>query len=384
MQPTDWIRLHLATLYQPELQDRLLERFGSVEAVTRFLDGLFSSNDTSDLMTPRARRRVVQRKWHDLAAMEWKRLAEDQTVALFRGQSGWPPCLDDLPQMPLVLFCRGDWADSDSMSVGIVGTRRPSPYGIRQARRFARELAAMGITVVSGLARGIDGEAHRATLAVNGRTVAVLGSGVGRVYPRENRRLAETIVEQRQGVVVSEFAANTPPLRHHFPQRNRILSALSCGLLVIEAGEKSGSLITVDWTLRYGRPVFVVPGRVEEPQAAGCLSLIQSGAEPVGRPEEIAEALFERIEGIGDRGTETTERGQSLATRRPFLTRVLDVFRSRDRWHPNDLCTELGLAPCELVRELTRLESEGLLERAPGGVYILVKNPREPGLEDAP
>ena len=131
MPPTDWIRLHFATLYHPELQERLLEQFGSVEAVTRFLDGLRESDDTSDLMTARARRRVAKSKWRDLAAVESKRLAKDQTVALFRGQFGWPSRLDNLPQMPLVLFCRGAWAEADSMSIGIVGTRRPSPYGIR-------------------------------------------------------------------------------------------------------------------------------------------------------------------------------------------------------------------------------------------------------------
>jgi DNA processing protein len=203
---------------------------------------------------------------------------------------GYPPALRSLYDHPIVLYRRGDTIDSDALAVGIVGSRECSDYGRRQATRFGQELARLRITVVSGLARGIDTAAHRGALkAPEGRTVAFLGSGLLRVYPPENAKLLDEICGR--GAAFSEFPLQSRPETANFPRRNRLISGLSLGVLVVEAAEKSGALITADWALEQGRDVFCLPGSIESPMSRGCHRLIKQGAKLVEEAADILEEI---------------------------------------------------------------------------------------------
>ena len=200
----------------------------------------------------------------------------------------YPAALKSLYDHPIVLYRRGAPAEADLQSIGVVGSRECTDYGRRQAARFGRELASMGVPVVSGLARGIDTAAHRGALeARDGRTIAVLGCGLLRPYPPENAALLEEIC--RRGAAYSEFPLRTPPEGVNFPRRNRIIAGLCLGVLVAEAGETSGALLTADWAVEQGREVFCLPGSVENPLSRGCHRLIRQGAKLVETPADILE-----------------------------------------------------------------------------------------------
>jgi len=202
----------------------------------------------------------------------------------------YPENLKNISGAPIVLYCLGSLTKEDACSVAIVGSRRASIYGLNSAFKFAAGLAQRGLTVVSGLARGIDTYAHRGALKAGGRTLAVLGSGFNRLYPPENKTLAAEIA--RQGAVISEFPLNTEPQRQNFPRRNRLISGLSLGVLVAEAAKNSGALITVDFALEQGREVFALPGKIDSFTSTGTNALIQQGAKLVTACEDILEELF--------------------------------------------------------------------------------------------
>ncbi len=202
----------------------------------------------------------------------------------------FPPALRSLYDHPIVLYRRGSYLEGDALAVGVVGSRECTEYGRRQAGRFAQELARLRVTVVSGLARGTDTAAHRGALrAREGRTITVLGSGLLRVYPPENARLLDEICGR--GAAFSEFPLASGPEAARFPRRNRLISGLSLGTLVVEAAERSGALITADWALEQGRDVFCVPGSVESPMSRGCHRLIQQGAKLVTEPADLLEEI---------------------------------------------------------------------------------------------
>jgi DNA processing protein len=202
----------------------------------------------------------------------------------------YPPALRTLYDHPIVLYRRGRTADADALAIGIVGSRECTDYGRRQALRFGQELARLSITVVSGLARGTDSAAHRGALkAPEGRTIAFLGSGLLRVYPPENAALLDEICAR--GAAFSEFPLEAAPETANFPRRNRLISGLSLGVLVVEAAERSGALITADWALEQGRDVFCLPGSIESPMSRGCHRLIKQGAKLVEEPADILEEI---------------------------------------------------------------------------------------------
>jgi DNA processing protein len=212
--------------------------------------------------------------------------------ALTRADAEYPADLRAVDDAPEILHVHGDLMDGDALAVAIVGSRRATPYGLEQADLLAADLAARGVTIVSGLARGIDAAAHRGALRVGGRTIAVLGSGVDVVYPPEHRRLADEIAAR--GAVVSQFAPGTPPLPQNFPIRNRVIAALSRAVVVVEAAERSGSLITARLAAELGREVLAVPGRVTSPESRGANRLIQDGAAVAMGWEDVVGALPER------------------------------------------------------------------------------------------
>jgi len=220
-----------------------------------------------------------------LAAGRRKNLLQSRVFVLTYIDNEYPKRLLDLPDPPLVLFCRGSSRLLAGPAIGIVGARKASPYGLRTARSFARHVAGQGVAVVSGLALGIDGAAHRGALEAHGPTISVLGSGLDRIYPAAHAPLAGKIAQE--GLLLSEYPPDTPPARHRFPERNRIVSALSDRLLVVEAGEKSGSLITAGFSLELGRDVFCVPGDLDRPVSRGTNRLIADGAIPALEPEDL-------------------------------------------------------------------------------------------------
>jgi len=199
----------------------------------------------------------------------------------------YPSNLKNIYDPPPVLYLKGSLLPDDTLALGVVGSRTATAYGLKTAQELALGLASRGITVVSGMARGIDTMAHTGALAGGGRTIAVLGSGIDVVYPPENKRLYEKI--QKSGAVISEFIPGTKPLAGNFPARNRIISGLSLGVIVVEAAEKSGSLITADFALEQGREVFAVPGNISSGQSVGTNNLIKQGAKIVTRIEDILE-----------------------------------------------------------------------------------------------
>jgi DNA processing protein len=271
----------------------------------------------------------------------------------------YPAVLRHIPDPPLALMVRGDLPGDDEIAIAVVGTRRATSYGRRVAEELARDLAAAGVTVVSGLATGIDAAAHRGALEAGGRTVAVLGTGVDDVYPSWHRELAAAIVGQ--GALVSEFACGTAPLAFHFPRRNRLISGLTRGTIVVEAAEKSGSLITARYALEQGREVFAVPGPLGPVAHRGPHRLIREGARLVTCADdvlaELAPALRHRL---AARRKAAAEAVLTLPERR-----LLDALGTADA-HVDDVIRAAALAPAAALETLLALELRGLVRQLPG------------------
>ena len=291
-----------------------------------------------------------------------------------------PPRLRAIPDCPAVLFVRGEPAVLSTPQIAIVGSRRATRAGARIAYRLAGELAGRGLVVTSGLAQGIDAQAHRGALEAGGRTIAVLGSSLDRIYPASHRRLAECIAGQ--GALVSEFPFGTSPVRWNFPWRNRIISGLSLGVLVVEAAERSGSLITARLAADQGREVFAVPGSILNPLAAGCHRLLRDGAKLVERAEDVIEELpaaeraaleapapAARASGGGD--PEPGGAGEAPATLGPEEADLLD----RLEYEPagaEALAERSGLTPERVYSVLLILELGGFVRMDAAGRYLRV------------
>jgi len=270
----------------PVLGQRLKEHFGSAE---RVLAASHAALREVRGVGPKIADRIVQaERLIDLDA-QWEVVRRHRLTVLLPGQPAFPHLLSELPDPPGVLFVRGQLLPVDALAVAIVGSRRATRYGLLQAERLAGALARTGITVVSGMARGVDAAAHRGALAAGGRTVAVLAGGVLKPYPPEHAELATHIAAS--GAVLSEALPAASPLRGMFPQRNRLISGLSLGVVVVEAADRSGALITVRHAVEQDREVFAVPGQIDNPLAAGPHRLIRDGAKLTACVDDILEEL---------------------------------------------------------------------------------------------
>jgi len=282
--------------------------------------------------------------------------------------SDYPEALRHIHDAPLVLYARGDSSLLRHEQIGIIGSRNATPAGLDHARRFAAELSNRRLLVTSGLALGIDGAAHAGALDAGHATIAVIGCGLDRIYPNQHRRLGERIIAN--GLMVSEYPPGTPARAAHFPQRNRIISGLSRGILVVEAGLKSGSLITARMALEQGREVFAIPGSIHSPVARGCHHLIKQGARLVDEVDDILEEL-----GASWSQPAGCALPEQLATQpAPGPVDALDsreiaVFEALgyDPQSTDALCSATGLPADQLVQSLLLLELEGLVSSAPGG-----------------
>ena len=289
-------------------------------------------------------------------------------VHLVAESPSWPALLSVIDAPPEELWARGRLELlAAEPRVAIVGTRAPTPYGAAQARRFARTLVERDVVVVSGLARGIDANAHEAALDAGGRTIAVLGSGVDRPWP--DGPLTERMIAE--GLLLSEHAPGEPPKKHHFPLRNRLISGLCRAVVVVEAANASGSLITARWAADQGRTVCVLPGRVDHPMARGCHRLIREGAALVEDPEEVLAEIGIATHGVrSDSSTRARDAPFDLGSREPISRELLDALRG-ETLTPDDLVGRTRHALTEVLTALVQLELSGFVVRGAGSLYRL-------------
>lgn len=265
----------------------------------------------------------------------------------------YPKYLSQIEQPPPVLYLLGELIPADDLAIAIVGTRNVTQYGRQVTHDSAAYLAGNGVTIVSGLARGVDGIAHQAALEAGGRTIAVLGSGVDMIYPPEHRKLAERIAAS--GAVISDYPPGTKPDGVNFPPRNRIISGLSRGTIVIEAGETSGALITAKFSLEQNREVFAVPGSVLAPMSKGTNHLIMDGATPMNDPRQVLEFLNVQEQRFSTPSVK-------IATPDAAEQRILSAL-GNDTLHIDDMCNKLDLSMDKLTALLTMMELKGLVKR---------------------
>lgn len=299
--------------------------------------------------------------------------ASGQHHLVLAGEASYPPQLADLPDAPAALFGVGDIRLLNEPQLAIVGARTPTSGGVNNARAFARYLSAQGFVITSGLALGIDAAAHRGALAAQGATIAVMGTGPDIIYPREHRELAAKIVAQG-GLLISEWPPGTMARKEHFPRRNRLISGLSEGVLIVEASLHSGSLITARLAAEQGREVFAIPGSIHSPLSRGPHRLIREGAKLVETAQDIFEEL---IETLGARLRQTGEAGSFAAESSPMPTAHLDQEQQKildclgfDPQSADGLIASSGLTPAEVSSILLMLELAGHISTLPGGLYV--------------
>lgn len=355
-----WIALQQAPGLGPRRIWQLIEHFGSAEEVWR-------AGDKEILSLPwlgKAGEEFLVWRKKVAPAYLWERLCRQGVGVLTYSDAAYPPELKCIYSPPPVLYYRGNLTSLEHLKIAVVGTRRPTPYGLKVAQALTQGLAEAGIAVVSGLARGIDAAAHRGALKGRGPTIAVLGCGVDVVYPRENAGLFQEIV--REGLILSELPPGTPPDKRHFPARNRIISGLARGTVVVEAGEESGALITADFALEQGRDVFAVPGPITSAQSKGTNNLIKQGAKMVTELQDILE------EYIPEKPESTFWRSEVEAAASARLSPAEETVLAAVPAAPvalDELVAATGLSAREINVALTYLELQGLVQRLPGGLY---------------
>ena len=362
-----WLALNMACVTWPALRTQLAQYVAAPEAVQRLQkEGIARLEVALPGLTEKLG--VVQQGQAFAREMERLQATEIRVTTLV--EADYPEALRWIPEPPPVLYIWGTLRHEDCLAVAVVGSRKPSPYGQLAARRLSAELAQYGFTVVSGLARGVDSLAHQGALQAGGRTIAVLGSGINVVYPPEHRRLYEAIREQ--GAVVSEFPFDTKPDRWNFPRRNRIISGLTLGTLVIEASDQSGSLHTARHALEQGREVFAVPGRIDVPSSRGTNNLIKRGAKLVEGIDDILEELPEAVRrAFRQRGTAPglTDAAPMPTDLTPDEARILALVPPEET-HIEAIIHASQLPAQAVASILLTLELRGLVRQFPGKFFV--------------
>ena len=302
---------------------------------------------------------------------ELREIKERGLLVLTQVDERYPESLRNSYDPPVVLYVWGEIKECDKHAIAIVGSRKTSHYGVQTSRQFGFQLAASGLTIVSGLARGIDTHAHEGAVAAKGRTIAVIGSGLGQIYPAENMELANRIASGH-GAVVSEFPLNTPPSKKTFPVRNRIVAAWSQAVVVVESPEWSGSQITANLAGEMGKTVYAVPGQIDRPTSAGCNMLIREGATLVTSGKDILEDL--EVLPLFDSEPEVAIVEQDQAKSKYSVSSeeqlVLDALQNNELL-VDDLFTRVGVNISELQVILLKLEIKSLVKQVAGGRYTL-------------
>jgi DNA processing protein len=343
---------------------RLIERFGSPENVFQA--------DLEELQSVEGVRKntalaIVKFKRAEKIDRELEELERQKVGVLTSKDPRYPALLAKIHDPPPYLYYKGSASTQDDRSLAVVGSRLASPYGIKITERLAWGLSQQGLTIVSGMARGIDSAAHQGALMAQGRTVAVLGSGLDVIYPQENQKLFERIVEA--GLVYSEFPLGSLPERQNFPIRNRIISGMSLGVVIVEATQRSGSLITARLALDQGREVFAVPGSVESFKSSGTHSLIKQGAKLVEHAQDILEELHweeKAPEDARELRREPTEIGPTLSAKEKQIRDLL----SDGSLHVDQMVRQSGIGISPLLSLLLEMELKGLIKQLPGKFFM--------------
>ncbi len=341
---------------------RLLDYFGDLQtAWTAAPDALRDAG-----LDRRAIESLIAARAQVNLDVELRRVEQSGAQVLTWDDPAYPRNLLNIAQPPPVLFVKGSLLPADEWAVALVGTRHASTYGREVARELASGLAASGVTVVSGLARGVDVTAHRAALEAGGRTIAVLGSGIDNIYPPEHQGVAESIAQA--GAVVSDYALGTPPEAANFPPRNRLISGLSKGVVIVEAGEVSGALITADFAAEQGRDVFAVPGNIHQRTSLGTNQLIQQGAKMVTGVADILEEL--------NLALVTEQRTARAALPADATEQRLLACLSAEPVHIDDLGVQMGLPIAQVSGALALMELKGMVRQVGGMNYVVAKEAR--------
>jgi DNA processing protein len=372
----EWVALNMTPGIGPRAAARLLERFGSAAAVYRATRVELEKVR----LLPEAVDSIIARDRHEPAEEELERVRRLGGDILILDDGVYPSLLREIYDPPIALYVKGAWSEClEQPCVAIVGSRRCSTYGQNAASMLARDLAQRGVTIVSGFARGIDAAAHRGALEGHGRTIAVIGTGLDQVYPRDHKKLAAELL-QAGGAIVTQFPLTTPPVSENFPYRNRIISGLSLGVVVVEAAENSGSLITARLAIEQNREVFAVPGNITSRNSFGTNYLIKgAGAKLIQQWQDVAAELPPQIAAkllpppLGEKQKE-----KSLADQLSFVPQGLSGFEQSvfkllsadDPAHIDALVDRSSLTITDLTAALLTLEMRDLVRALPGKCFV--------------
>src|SRR5687768_896933 len=354
-----WIGFNLIKGIGAVRMQALIQHFGDLEIAWKA--------SAADLVEAGLGRKVIERVIQAREGVDldklWERIEKQGIKILTWQDESYPQRLKEIDQPPPVLYIRGVYLPDDLFAVAIVGTRRVTPYGRQITEELSSFLATNGITVVSGLARGIDAIAHQSTLRAGGRSIGVLGSGVDKIYPPEHRALAEKMMGS--GAILSDYAPGTPPDASNFPPRNRIISGLSLAVVVVEAGETSGALITAEFAAEQGREVFAVPGSILAPQSKGTNKLIQNGALPLLSVNDLMQAL------------DITRVGEQKAARKimpadAIEAKLLTVL-THEPLHVDEIRNQAELPIEKVSAALVLMELKGMVRQVGGMNYVAVR-----------
>lgn len=354
-----WIGFNLIKGIGAVRMQALIQYFGDLEAAWKASPAELAEARLGKILIERV---VQAREGVDLEKV-WEKIQNQGITILTWQDESYPQRLKEIDQPPPVLYIRGEYLPDDLFAVAIVGTRRVTPYGRQITEELSAFLAANGITVISGLARGVDAIAHQSTLKAGGRSIGVLGSGVDKIYPPEHRGLAEQMI--KHGAIISDYAPGTPPDASNFPPRNRIISGLSLAVVVIEAGETSGALITAEFAAEQGREIFAVPGSILAPQSKGTNKLIQNGALPLLSVNDLMQAL------------DLTRVGEHKAARKIIPAdeteaRLMNVLGS-EPLHVDEIRNQSELPIEKVSAALALMELKGMVRQVGGMNYVAVR-----------
>ncbi len=357
------LRLCLTSGVGPLMRKALLDRFGSANAVFAAAPSELAEVDG---VGPKLGRALSAARREVNVEEELEICREHGIATLLHSHSDYPRLLKEIPDPPGVLFVRGQILASDAMAIAIVGTRHSTQYGLAQAQRLASGLSRAGLTIVSGLARGIDAAAHRGALSAGGRTIAVLGGGVLTIYPPEHEALAADVMGH--GAVISESPPRAPALGGTFPQRNRIITGMCLGVIVVEAAERSGALISARHAMEQGREVFAVPGRIDSRASHGCHRLIRDGAKLVQSVDDVLEELGPLVESAPrDDGREIRHPAELQLNE--IEQQVLEAI-GVDPTSIDDVVVTSGLPVPRVLSTISALEKRRLIRRVSGNTVM--------------
>jgi len=369
----DWLALSLTPGLGPTRARKLVEHFGSPEAVVR---ASLTELEAATIQAVSAQS-IATGKSGELAREELARAAAAGITVLSASDPLYPRRLKEIYDPPIILYVRGDAEQLNKPGIAMVGTRHPTPYGSGMAERLACDLAAQGLVIISGMARGVDTASHRGAISAKGKTVAVFGTGVDVIYPKENSRLSEQILSFG-GALISEFPLGTFAAPQNFPIRNRILSGMSCGVLVVEAAEYSGTRITARLALEQNRDVFAVPGNVTNKNSWGPNTLIKQGAKLVATWEDVWEDLPTEVRLALTPPSTAESQSESSASLfpddglPPHERRILSLLKADEATHIDELVEKLEseLSSSEIFAALFELELNGKVRQMPGKNFV--------------